>query len=360
MSLRFPSPLERWRSLQNDAHLQRRIKFLVLAFTLGFFVVLLVVGREELGQFDNWDAYLIVCGQGFLLYPLSLGIQALCWGMMIAQLGGASFGWPDVEIYAYTNLMRRLPSPVWYLAGRTVIYRARGIGPHVTLAASGLEWLLLLLTAAILHIALSPSDGIHRLVWIIIAILIGMGGLWMVKHLDSARNYRRLPNIARRWLKSLSLITMPRGKVLAIWIVLYTIAYIIGGTILFLLVAGVAPSAGMTLIDAVRIWALTGGVGFLVSMIIPAGIGIRELTLTALLTPTVPAVEALLIAILLRMLFTVSDLVWGGLMWSIARLLEGKQKREDVQKKDEASNLLADQVTIDNPLLSEDYADIGK
>ena len=151
--------------------------------------------------------------------------------------------------------------------------------------------------------------------------LLVVGGLWGLKALWSTQERRWLPGFIRQRLGDLSVIAMPRGRELVLWVGLYTIAYIIGGLILFLLVRGVAPESSVTLTDAIRIWALAGGVGFLTSMIVPAGLGIRELTLTALLAPDVPIVGALLIALLLRMLFITSDLVWGGLMWAIGRVL---------------------------------------
>jgi hypothetical protein len=74
-------------------------------------------------------------------------------------------------------------------------------------------------------------------------------------------------------------------------------------------------------IHAVRIWAEAGGIGFLTSFLVPAGMGIRELALTALLSPYVPPVGGLLIAVLMRVLFVAGDLVWGGMMLLVARRL---------------------------------------
>jgi len=303
----------------------------VLLFTIGFLVALLIHGREELRLFNDWHAYLTVCGRGFLLYPISLSVQALTWGMMIARLGRVAGGWRDVEIYAYTHLMRRLPGALWYLAGRAVIYRERGIGPGVTLAASGLEWLLLLVAAVSIYGGLGLSGPRSWLLGLVMLTLLVAVSVWALKALGSAQDRRWLPGFARHWLGGLSVTAMPQSKDLALWVGLYAIAYVIGGLILFLLVHGVAPESSVTLTDAIRIWALTGGVGFLTSVIVPAGMGIRELTMTALLAPEVSTVAALLIALLLRMLFIVSDLVWGGLMWAIARVLGRDRQGADTR-----------------------------
>jgi hypothetical protein len=322
-----------WHRVQDSPRLRLWMKAGTLLFTVAFMVFLLIQGREELRQFDDWRAtwraYLAACAQGFLLYPLSLIVQAWIWGMMIARLGQLSGGWRDVEIYAYTHLMRRLPGAVWYLAGRTVIYREWGIGARVTLAASGLEWLLLIAAAASLGGALSLSGPGSWLLGSGLLALFVLAISWGLRTLPSVRGQRWVPQFARNGLAKLSTTAMPRNRDLALWVILYAVAYIVGGSILFLLLQGVAPDAGITLRNAIRIWALAGGLGFLITMFVPIGVGIPELTLTALLVPYMPLVGALLIAVLLRMLFIVSDLVWGGLMWALARLMGRRRPGEE-------------------------------
>ena len=114
---------------------------------------------------------------------------------------------------------------------------------------------------------------------------------------------------------------MPRRFDFAVWLALYALCYVIGGGILYLLAHGVSPGS-ITFGTAVRVWSLTGGVGFLFSAVIPASLGIRELTLTALLSPYVSMAAAILIAVFLRLLFISGDLVWGVVLWSVARLVQ--------------------------------------
>jgi uncharacterized membrane protein YbhN (UPF0104 family) len=309
------------RAWQGAPRLRTWMQVGTVLFTIGFLIFLLIRGREELSQFDNWRAYLTVCGQGFLLYPLSLTVQAWVWGMMIARLGQVAISWRDVEIFAYTHLMRRLPGAVWYLAGRTMIYRERGIRASVTLAASGLEFILLVLVAVVLSAALSLSSHSGWLLVLAALILIVLIIPWGLAALPSASDRRWIPGFARKRLANLSGDVMPKSWDLALWVVAYLISYVVGGLILFLLARSIAPESDVTLTNAIRIWALAVGVAFLTSAVSPAGLGIRELTLTALLSPYMPTLGAVLVAVLLRMLFIVSDLVWGGLMWLTARLL---------------------------------------
>lgn len=310
------------RDLQRNPVFRRVVTIGVVVSTIALLALLLVQGRAELRQIHSWRDCWIALGRGFLLYGISLSMQALTWSMMIARVAQIAGGWRDIEIYAHTHLMRRLPGGIWYLAGRAIVYGELGVERAVTLAASGLEWLLLLLAAGLVW-------GTSRLLmgtewWLGVLIPVGAVGAcagigyWIVTHRTTLRP--GLPNFARRWLDAWSFTSaVPRARELALWTGAYATAYGIGGVILFLLVSSLDPRASVTLADAVSIWALTGGVASLISTILPSGLGVRELTLTALLTPAVATTRAIVIALLLRALFIVGDLVWGGGLWYVAR-----------------------------------------
>ena len=290
-------------------------------FTVIFLIALLVQGHQELQGYDNWESYLASCAAGFLLYPVSLVLQALAWTLIISRLGQLKGGWSDIEAFVYTHLMRRIPGAIWHIAGRGAIYHTRGIGVKVALAASVIEWLLLLFTAALIYLALILSTTTLWLLSLLTTVLLITGALWLLDRCALDNLPRWLPVSIRKQLTGISSFQRPQRLEVVLCIGLYAGAYLVGGAILFLLTVGVAPSAQLSFADTVRIWALTGGISFLVSIIVPAGMGIRELTLTGLMTPAVPIIPALLIAILLRLLFVLCDLVWGGLIWAVARVL---------------------------------------
>ena len=89
------------------------------------------------------------------------------------------------------------------------------------------------------------------------------------------------------------------------------------------------------LAEAARIWALTGGIGSLLSVVVPAGLGVRELTLTVLLSPPMSVAEAIVVAILLRILYVGGSLVWGGLLLALARLAGRRQQRGPAPEAEE-------------------------
>lgn len=324
MTKTFDQLRESLLELGRNSFFRRLAGLVTIACTFGILLGLLVRGRGELRQIESWRDCWSALGESFLLYPVSLMIQALVWSMMIARVGQTAKGWRDIEIYAYTHLMRHLPGGIWYLAGRTMVYGELGVGSAATLAASGLEWLLLFLAALLVW-------GFTKLPtttpwWLAVVIPVSAAAAclgirrWTAAHAEEVQP--RLPSLVREWLEAwCATPVVPRLTELALWTGTYAAAYGIGGLILFLLVSGIAPGAGITVLDAVSIWALTGGIASLTSTILPAGLAVRELTLTALLTPAMTTTHAVLVALLLRALFTAGDLVWGGAMWGMARAL---------------------------------------
>jgi hypothetical protein len=133
-------------------------------------------------------------------------------------------------------------------------------------------------------------------------------------------SWKDMPALGQRGLAQIDRVNLPTGLDLVIWLVAYALTYGVAGAIFYTLIHSVAPGAPITINEAIRIWALVTSVGTLVTGILPAGLGVNELTITALLAPKITVVSSLFVAILVRLLFIVCDLAWGGLLWGLARI----------------------------------------
>jgi hypothetical protein len=309
------------REVESNQQIRRWVSVGVFLCTVTFLVFILLRSTDELQELDDWPAYLGVCARGFLLYPISLIVQALIWRMIIVRLGQTAGGWWDVEIYAYSSLMRHLPGMIWYLAGRATMYHTRGVGASVSLMASGLEWILLLVAAVLVYGTLSLTGSGVLFISIVLLSALIVGTAFILRQALLASTRLQLPGFVRRRLTALATAPVPSAADLTLWLSLYVLTYFNAGWILFLLVRGVAPEVTIGLDTATRIWAVTGGIGSLLAAIVPAGLGVREVTLTVLLSPTMSMAGAIVVAILLRMLYVGGSLVWGGMLWAIARLI---------------------------------------
>jgi hypothetical protein len=324
-----------WKQIRSNHHLRYWTPIISLILPVAFMLLLLSRSAGDLKQLNHWPSYLNALCVGVLLYPLSFITQALAWQKIIARLSQAVGSWHDLEIYARTYFIRRIPGVVWYLAGRTLMYQNKGIAAQVTLLASGLEWGLLIVASLITFAATTFAGGQNW--WVVLLWLVGLCivSACILAHLLNRLD--RIPIPAR--LRSRFSNAMPDIHVspvdIALWLVLFLWAYFVGGWILHILIHSVDSGLPVTMRQAWRVWSLSGGVGLLFSSVIPAGMGVRELTIAGLLAPDVPVSVSLIVSILLRFVFILSDLVWGGLLWAVARVAVRAENSHHRTVKDE-------------------------
>ena len=243
----------------------------------------------------DWHAYLFASLATVGLYLVSLALQFLVWARLFSF--HHKVGWRDMEIYARMILVRRLPGGIWHWLGRTTLYTATTTVPtEAVLFGNLMEWGMLILIAGGISVFgfLAVPIGVKLL---LSAVLIGAAvalTIWWQ------------PRTRAGWLR------FSEG---ALWVFLYTITWFIGGIILNM----VSQATGANQFDWIKasgVWALSGGVSMIIT--IAPVIGVQEVSLVFLLQPYLPASSALLVALILRLLFTISDVLWGLVGWGVA------------------------------------------
>ena len=284
----------------------RWLGYVITAGALLYVVILFAYGWSQL-EAVNWGRFAPALAISLLLYQISLLVQFIIWVRFFSTHHRAS--WQDVDIYARVLLLRRLPGGIWHWVGRTAMYSARTTVPaKVAALANVWELLMLLLVAAGIVLYTQPQLATVAQVSLgtlcILAALI-LGSQWQS---EARPGHLRL-------VESLG------------WTALYALAWGLGGGIVYLL-GRAAGAETLTLSAATRIWATAGGVGMLI-VFIPAGLGIREITLTWLLQPYMPSATAILVAVLMRLLFIVADVLGGGMGWGLSAYFLGRAAQSE-------------------------------
>jgi hypothetical protein len=241
----------------------------------------------------DWRAMALPIGLGLLLYGLALGVQGAVWIRLFTSLTGTVWNGEDVRIYFTTHLMRRLPGAPWYMAGRAAVYRERS--PEMARAAWAvnlLEWSGLILSGLVW-----VAWGYWRWMGLISALVLLFGSVQLL---------RRWQPIARR----MSLEHRPSSSLLYYALLAYEGQWFLAALMLHLLLSALSPTRVPGFLETGTLWATSGVVSNL-AVFAPMGLGIRELSLVAVLTPQVGLGCAALAALLMRMLFTVGDLLWS-------------------------------------------------
>lgn len=239
----------------------------------------------------------------FLLYSLALGLAVLSWGLIMNRLVGKSNWARHARIYCLTNLARRLPGVLWYVLGRMLMYEQEGVSKAIVSISSGLEFVLLVLSGLVVSLMTWPFLAWSQFVspwWLLIGMIAGL----VAMH----------PAITGFALHKLGVDSRTGGdfgyRDVGSWLAIYAMGWGLGGLILYSVIATIFPIPLTFLPGIIGAWSLSGVVATL-STFSPSGFGLRELTLSLLLTLFLPSGVAVLAAILVRILLTLYEATWA-------------------------------------------------
>jgi len=248
-----------------------------------------------------------------LLLLACFGITARLWGRMVAELGAPDPGWIGANrIVLSANLGRYLPGKVWQVAGLAVLSRREGIPVSLGVSAGVLGQAFHLVGAAVVGAAaLGALDGMALGVW------VGFGALAVFVVATALPSllrgaFRLIFRVAR-----LDPASAPAPDPLfgPRWVVLHTLVWCGYGVAFAVLVRGLGLDGGTFALAASFSAAYL--LGYL-AIFAPAGIGVREGVLIALLRPSLGA-AAVGVAVLARVWMTLVELLPAGLfaLWAI-------------------------------------------
>ncbi|MBO3745089.1 flippase-like domain-containing protein [Streptosporangiaceae bacterium NEAU-GS5] len=254
--------------------------------------------RAMLGQLSWWalGASLTAVLVGYLL-------MLTAWWIILSGLGSRlPFGVAARVLYV-GQLGKYIPGSVWAFAAMMELARDHGAPPRRTFSATALGLVTSLGCALALAVATLPQ--IVGQAWYLVALIpliaVGLHPRVMTWGLNLALR------IARR---------EPLERVLSGADMLKAIATTLGGWLLYglsawILVAALQPG-GLALYGvAAGSYALAWATGIL-TVVVPAGIGVREGAMVLALAPTLGVPRALAVAVVTRVTFTVADVLWAG------------------------------------------------
>jgi glycosyltransferase 2 family protein len=212
------------------------------------------------------------------LYVAAYFVQIIAWALIMRSLQAPLSPSAVLKGYAISFLPRYIPGTVWgYLSRNEWLAQTHGIPYSVSTVASLLEAGLLLVTA----VALGAFYWVDVLWKVPVAVIgfIAMGITWVaVPWLASRFGGKRL---------QLSLVDLQYWQAKRWYLGVYTVAlYLLfwvlqGGAILYTSTT-LCVNAPMGLLEGMAAVSLSWALGFVI-LFVPAGLGVREWSLSALL-----------------------------------------------------------------------------
>lgn len=250
----------------------------------------------------QWKINYLQVALSFIFYTFDLTLAVLDWSLIVSKLAGFSDFRKNLKIYCYSNIARRLPGTVWFIISRAYLYEQQGIAKSVISIGSLLEMVLIILSGILTYFLslpfLSPISARNPLP-LIAALLLAL----LLTH----------PAILRAILKRFVQAKAPsdlRYQDTLVWLGIYIVVWIVGGLVLYSAVNVFYPLPLTQLPGVIGAWTLSGAVASLL-VLSPSGLGVRELTLSLLLSHYIPTPLAIVVALGMRVGLTVYEAFWA-------------------------------------------------
>jgi uncharacterized membrane protein YbhN (UPF0104 family) len=285
-------------------------------------LVVLVLAFCGYGLYRDWPSTATALKHlHWYTLPLSL-VAAIggAWCMMMAWRAIlADFGSPlparvTARICFVGQLGKYVPGAVWAFAAQMELGHDRGVPRHrgvtsiiVSLAVTAVTGLVIGAAA----LPFSSASVLRHYWWALLAVPVLVVILFppvLGRLLDRALVLVRQPRL-ERWPSWRGLLRACGWNACG-WLLL--------GTQVWLLLSGLAPRSATLVPAALGGYALAYSAGLLL-IVLPGGIGAREVILIAALAPVTSHGVAIAVALAARLVSTVSDLVCGALGLAIGR-----------------------------------------
>ncbi len=283
----------------------------------GLFVALslVLITLYVIAQWDQLVAYEWQIRPIFFLYALgaiflTFALTAYTWHVIVSPFAPQTTLRINVKHWAYANLARRIPGSLWYIASRALLYGEQQVSKATISMLSGFEVVIILISGFIIAVLTLPflvlpdsiitgqrSLGLLLIVALPLSLVLahpaGFNRVWRLIH-------KVPPERALAWRDTLT------------GIGLYTLIWLVGSVAFFCLVNLVEPVPLARFPSLLSVWVIANSLSFAGSLTFGA-FGVREISLTILLSTLVAPQVALMTAILVRICWLSAELV-GGLL----------------------------------------------
>jgi uncharacterized membrane protein YbhN (UPF0104 family) len=288
-----------WRPSRTAVHAARTV---FLAVALGLCVYAIVVERRGLGDgLRQLNALSVVGALGCVL--LALGASMLEWRTVLGDLGSPLPKAPAARIFFLAQLGKYVPGSVWVAVGQMELAKACGVPRQRSAAAYVVVALLTLVSALVVAGVLLPfvaGGGVTEYWWLFLVAPIGL--VFLIPPLLNTL-LERVLRVTRASSHHMELTFGGVGRAWG-WGLLGWFGF---GVQIWLLATSLGAPAGQAFAVAVGGFALAWAAGFL-AVFAPAGAGAREAALVLTLSPVLSTADAIVVALVSRLLMTVADL----------------------------------------------------
>lgn len=284
----------------------------IIAFSAVFSVSILaylVYSQREIlftYKFDLKYQYLLVA---FSIFSIALYVAAFVWGLIMNTLTKPLPIFKHVFFYFFSNIAKRIPGTVWYVAGRGYLYNQSNIPLTLVTVASTIEYAVIILSGILVSVLFSFPQLSNNRSWGVIVVIATVICFLIIQ----PRSIQWL--LAKLHIDKYNTL---RYSTIIGWLSLHTFVWILGGIIVFAISNSITPIPYTDLPLVIGSWSLTGVISS-VFFFLPSNFGISEVSLSLLLSRIMPTPIAVFVAIFTRLAITLFEAIWALLSIGVIR-----------------------------------------
>lgn len=300
------------QTLNRHAHPRARVLLTLLTFgiILATTVGVLYWRRDELAGL-TWRLHLGYLALSAVMFCAALLLVVWLWARLIQALGHPLPFVTHLRYFGLSNVAKRLPGTLWYVAGRAYLYRQAGISPTRITLASGLEVIIATLSNLIVSVVFAGPQLLSYLnTHVMVAPTIVLFALFSLVLIHPRIVAFVLEKIEKRKPESL-----PSYAFLASQVMLHTGVWILGGMMFYAICAAITELSPVYITFVVGVWAMSSLFSNLI-LLLPANLGAKEISSSLLLSTIMPIPAAIAGSVLSRVLVTAYEMLWAlGAIW---------------------------------------------
>ena len=291
----------------------RTVKSLIVAWVRRLLVLAVVgyAGYQLVNQWNEVSSTLLALPwptlvASFAAVFVGIFLGPLVWQTMLADLGAPVKVRDAAKIYLVGQLGKYVPGSVVAFLMQMELAKTVGVNRARSFTASLLAAGLAVVASLIAGMCALPAffRGNHELLWLFVLLPVGLAFLhpklmtWLVSKVLTLLRRPALPHpISGR--------AIVRGVVVSFGV------YVAFGVHMYLLISALGYHGVGSVVLCVGAMGLAMTAG-LVAFFLPSGIGARELVIVTALVTIMPYGQALALAVVSRLMFTVGDLASAG------------------------------------------------
>ncbi len=284
---------------------QGRVISLALFLLSIVVIITILISNWDVIKTYEWQIRPIWLLAVLIFWLIDLLSATWAWHLLVTHLANFKNFRRSAKICWRANLARRIPTPVWYIAGRAVLYEQEGVSKTTTSLLSSLELILffisgLVTTLLVLPFWIIPDNAKNQINQFLLLALILPFTLILVHPKFLEKIWVRLrPDITLQPLKWHHTLT---------WLIYYILTWVIGALVLYSVMNFLYPVPPAYIVNIIGIWSLAGSVSLAGALSLSV-FSLREISLTFLLSTLIPPPIALLVAILVRVVWILGEML---------------------------------------------------